>query len=248
MAEHKHSNSAQPSDMDKLHEVYQVLQEKIREWQEERGGYWVQRLIPDETYPYFSLNLLPKEPVLELAERLLEESGRLWSKEELQSAWNRYCLGQEFKDQELFSKLAFAVQGVLGLARKSLTQNLLQTGNYTGQVCPICGQEAGLAVLVPPVGKRMLHCTQCGHEWPAKRVGCIHCGDEEASEQTYLKNDLFPGVEIVFCHTCGRDFKEVDLRQRKVEDFAWEEIRTLPLNYALEKWINEQPQKKQVLN
>lgn len=236
-------------ELGNLHEIYQEMKRKILKWRGERGRYWVQRLVPDETYPYFSLNRLPKEPVLELVDRLLEGSKRSWSKDELHSAWKQYLFGKELKDQELYSGFTFAVQGVLGFARKSLPEDILQTAeNYTGQVCPICGQEAGLSVLVPPAGKRMLHCTHCDHEWSAKRVGCIHCGSEKASEQIYLKNENFPGVEIAFCQSCGRDFKEVDLRKRRVEDFVWEDLRTLPLNYAAEKWIDEHPQKDRVLN
>lgn len=245
MTKLKQPNGSERAELAELNKVYQKLQNVISQWQKERGQHWAKNLIPNRMYPYFSLSSIPEEPILELVERLLEESKWHGSAEELHSLWSRYLFEQRLEDSELFSRFTLAVQGVLGLARRCLPEDLLlAAGNETGQVCPICGQEAGLALLVPPVGKRVLHCTSCGHEWPGKRIGCIHCGSEEASEQTYLKNEDFPGVEIVVCQTCGGSFKEVDLRERKVEDLVWENIRTLPLNYAADKWLHEQTERR----
>ncbi|AHF05861.1 formate dehydrogenase accessory protein FdhE [Desulfitobacterium metallireducens] len=247
MGELKGSNATvdKAMEIDAFYKVYQKLQNVIFQWQEERGQYWAQSLVPDKNYPYFSLSRLPEEPVLELVKRLLEASERLCPLEELHSSWNHYRQEQKLESQELFSHFTLAVSGVIRLARQSLPENLRQkAGTEGGLVCPICGQAAGLSVLVPPIGKRVLHCTRCDHEWPGKRVGCIHCGSEEALDQTYLKNEDFPGIEIVVCQACGGDFKEVDLRERRVEDWGWEDIRTLPLNYAAEKWLHEQAQKK----
>lgn len=247
--ETKDTEETRDKELESLYKAYINLQNIIRQWQEERGQYWTPKIVPAKSYPYFSLSSLPEEPVLELVNRLLKESKRLCPAEEIQSAWNVYRLEQGLEDQELFSYLTLAVRGVFKLARQTLSEDFIKNaegeGGYT---CPICGQEAGFSVLVPPVGKRFLHCTRCDHEWPAKRTGCIHCGSEEASDQTYLKNENYPGVEIVVCQACGGDFKEVDLRERAVEDWGWEDIRTLPLNYAAEKWAHEQAAKKGLIS
>ena len=245
MTEIKQDIKTDDTEMRALYKAYQKLQKSIEQWQVERGEYWAQTLIPNGSSPYFSLSSLPEGPVLELVRWLLEGTERHWSEKELRPFWSRFLLGQGLEDPELFSRLNLAVNGVLGLARKLLPESLRQAAEKAeAHFCPVCGQEAGLAVLVPPVGKRYLHCTGCGHEWPGKRVGCIHCGSEEASEQTYLNNEDFPGVELVVCQTCGGSFKEVDLRERTVDDLVWEDIRTLPLNFAAEKWFGEQAQKK----
>lgn len=232
-------------EQEALYRVYEKLQNEITHWQEERGPDWAPYFVPDKTVPYFPLSRLPEAPVLELTERLLAGSKRLWTNAELQTAWSQYRCGQGPEDEELMSRLILAVQGILGLARQCLPAALRQpAANISTPTCPVCGQEPGLSLLVPPVGKRVLHCTGCGHEWPGKRVGCIHCGSEEAREQTYLHDAHFPGIELVVCQSCGGDFKEVDLRERPVKDLVWEDIRTLPLNVAAEKWLQEQALKK----
>lgn len=230
----------QAAELDNFYKVYQKLQKVIFQWQETQGQYWAKHLVPNMRYPYFSLPNLPEEPILELVKCLLEASDRVCSEEELRSAWNLYGQGQTLQDQELFSHFTLAVSAMFRWARLSLPENLRQKAeSEVGPICPICGQEASLSALVPPVGKRVLHCLRCDHEWQSKRVGCIHCGSEDASMQTYLKNENFPGVEIVVCQACGGDFKEIDLRERRVKDWVWEDIRTLPLNYAAEKWLSQ---------
>lgn len=249
MTEQKlHGNLLNP-EMLALQEAYLKLQAIIVQWQSDRGEYWSQGFVPNTSFPYFRLENLPVEAVLELVGCLLEGKNRQFPAEELQPLWNRFLSGQDFEDAELLSLFNLAINGTLELARKYLPEDLRQVADSEeAHLCPICGQEPGLTVLTPPVGKRYLHCTRCGQDWPGKRVGCIYCGSEEASEQTYLKNEEFPGVEVIACGACGRDFKELDLRERTIEDFVWEDIRTLPLNYAAEKWHNEQTQKKGSLN
>ena len=33
--------------------------------------------------------------------------------------------------------------------------------------------------------------------------------------------------------------KEIDARQRKVKDYTWEDLRTITLNLATERWLSE---------
>lgn len=249
MTEQKLHKNIQNSEMLALQEAYQKLQAVIVQWQTDRGEYWAQGLVPDTSFPYFRLESLPEEAVLELVGRLLEEKQRQFSTKELRPLWKHFLSDQDLEDAELISLFNLAINGTLEFARKYLPEDLRQLAdNEEAHQCPICGQEPGLTVLTPPVGKRYLHCTRCGHDWPGKRIGCIYCESEEATEQTYLKNEEFPGVEVIACRACGRDFKELDLRERTIEDFVWEDIRTLPLNYAAEKWLNEQTQRKGSLN
>ncbi|MBP1759454.1 MAG: formate dehydrogenase accessory protein FdhE [Firmicutes bacterium] len=249
MTELKQHEDTLDSEMLALQEAYQKLQAIIVQWQRERGEYWVEGIVPNTSLPYFLPESLPVKVVLEVMGRLLEGKVHHESAEDLRSLWNRFLLGQNIENVELLSLFNLALNGILELARKQLPADLRQAAeNEEVHLCPICGQEPGLALLTPPNGKRYLHCTRCGHDWPSKRIGCIHCGSEEASEQTYLKNENFPGIEIIVCQACGGDIKELDLRIRTVEDFVWEDIRTLPLNYAAEKWLNEEAQKKEALH
>ncbi|MEN6328324.1 MAG: formate dehydrogenase accessory protein FdhE, partial [Syntrophomonas sp.] len=97
-------------------------------------------------------------------------------------------------------------------------------------------------------GQRIMHCTSCSFEWSVKRTGCLHCGCEDAKQQMYLKNEEFPGIEMVVCQVCGQYFKEIDGRKLSAVDYFWEDMRTLPLNYATELWLEEQVKKNNQIN
>lgn len=235
--------------MEALHETYQELQQEISAWQNERGEHWLDGLTPNAASPYLPAEKLPEEAILELMGRLLSLKNRTFSAEELRLLLQQFLSGQAFEDTELLSLFNLALSGVFGLARKHLPEKLLlAAATEETLLCPICGQEPGMTVLTQPVGKRHLHCTSCGHEWTAKSVGCIRCGSSDTSQQMYLKNEDFTGIEIVVCQNCEGDFKEIDLRERLVEDFVWEDLRTLPLNYAAEKWLHDQAASKKALH
>lgn len=238
-------------ELDAFYKNYRELKEIIMEWQEKRGVNWAQYFTSADSLPYINISELPADGVLELAEHLLRKhplskgGDERQSHGQLQHVIHQFLKGQPIEDSGLYSQLHMALSGMLDLARKHLPESTLQNiETPESTLCPVCGQEAGIAVLVPPVGKRFIFCTACGHEWPAKRVGCIRCGSEEASQQEYLENEGYPGVEMVVCHACGESFKEIDLRTRAVPDLVWEDLRTLPLNYAAEQWMNAEAKKK----
>ena len=113
---------------------------------------------------------------------------------------------------------------------------------------PVCGEVPTLAVLTPPNGARVMHCLSCNFEWPVKRIGCLFCGSGDAKQQLFLKNEKFPGVEMAVCQLCGQYFKEIDAREKVVSDYRWEDLRTLPLNFATELWFSEQAKKNNQMN
>lgn len=242
---------AEDITMEQAYQTYSLLKNEVRSWQDERGNFWWERLIPTETPPYYPLVDLPEEAVLELWQRLNRVEGVAVSEEELWERWNEFKAAQPVTDTKMSSRLYIALSGVAQLSRETIAEPKKDTVNDQAEdhskkvscksrACPVCGEAAGLSVLTPPNGNRYLHCILCGHEWPAERVGCICCGSEEASEQTYLHSEDFPGVDMVACQACGQYFKEVDLRVLSVEDFVWEDLRTLSLNYAAEQWFAEQ--------
>lgn len=227
------------------HKTYETLANTIKTWQEEHASAlsdWQHRVHP----PYFTFKSLPDNLVLDLWQRLNESLGVLSLVDDLAQELTKFKENGELSNQEKVTSLYFALSGVAQLARKQISEKLLHytVENWADSTCPVCGEESRLTLLVPPVGKRYLYCRMCGHEWPGKRVGCVVCGSENASKQTYLKSEEFPDVEIAACEECGEYFKEIDLRTRKVELFLWEDVQTLPLNYAAEQWLSEQAQKK----
>ena len=241
---------AEDMTMERAYKTYSLLKNEVRSWQDERGYFWTERLRPAKTPPYYPLVDLPEEAVLELWQRLNRVEGVVVSESDLRKKWIEFKAVRPVTDTEMLSRLYIALSGLARLSRKTIVEPKKVADNYQAEdhlgeisceskACLICGEDAALSVLTSPNGKRHMHCMLCGHEWPAKRVGCICCGSEEASEQIYLHSEEFPGVEMVVCQVCGQYFKEVDLRVLSVEDFVWEDVRTLSLNYAAEQWFAE---------
>ncbi|MFZ3129629.1 MAG: formate dehydrogenase accessory protein FdhE [Desulfosporosinus sp.] len=236
--------------MEQAYQTYSLLNEEVEHWQDERGSFWVEELSPAAAPPYYPLVDFPETVVLELWERLNRVRGGVVSESVLRETWHNFKAGQPVTDPELLSCLQIALSGIAQLLRarimetkKDMLNALLQAQPAElfreSAVCPICGEGTTLSVLAPPNGQRFLHCTICGYEWSTKRVGCICCGSEKASEQNYLNSGEFPGIEVVACVACGQYFKELDLRLLSVADYTWEDVRTLPLNYAAEQWLAE---------
>lgn len=233
--------------MEQAYQTYSLYTEEVRRWQDERGSFWMEELIPSETPPYYSLVDFPEMVVLELWKRLNLVTGVSVSESVLRETWHEFKAGKPVSDPELLSRLQIALSGIAHLTRSKIMETkkdmfnaqLQDSDEAKGTGCPICGEDAAFSVLTSPNGKRCLHCTMCGHEWPTTRVGCLRCGRKEASEQNYLNSVEFPGIEVVVCEACGQYFKELDLRLLYVSDFIWEDVRTLPLNYAAEQWLFE---------
>jgi len=223
--------------MEQARQTYTLLIEEVRLWQDERGSFWMKKMSPAETPPYYPLADFSEMVIIELWKRLNQVIGVFVSESVLSETWNRFKAGQTVTNPELLSSLQIALSGIARLIR---VQALVPVSKEVESTqCPICGESAAFSVITPPNGKRCLHCTLCGHEWPTNRVGCIRCGREEASDQNYLTSGEFPGIEVVACEACGQYFKEFDLRLLTVEDYVWEDVRTLPLNYAAEQWLVE---------
>lgn len=223
--------------MEQAYQTYSQLNEEVKRWQDERGSFWMKELSPAETPPYYPLVDFPEIVVFELWQRLSQVKGVVVSEEVLGDTWKLFIAGQPLTDPELLSSLQITLSGIAHLLRANAPSPQSEAAERSA--CPICGEDASFSVLTSPYGKRYLHCALCGHEWPTKRVGCIQCGNEEATQQTYLNSGEFLGVEVVACEACGQYFKEFDLRTRPVKDFVWEDVRTLPLNYAAEQWLAE---------
>lgn len=242
---------AEDNTLEEAFQTYTLLKQEIGEWREERGAFWMEKLTPAEIPPYYPLGNLPETAIFELWLRLNQVMEEDAPESILRETWQNLKAGRSIADVELLSTLQLALSGVAQLARLTIvpahegdsdSPNQHEPNGievHEGTSCPVCGEKATLSVLTPPLGKRYLHCGLCGHEWPMIRIGCIRCGREEAAEQNYLQSKDYPGIDLVTCEACGQYFKEFDLRQLSVEDLVWEDVRTLPLNYAGEQWLSE---------
>lgn len=235
---------------------YQSLKREINNWHRERSSHWQPALVLASKPPYLPLMNLPEDAIIELWQRLNTAAKAEISDAEARDVWKQFKTDQTTLNPDLVSRLHLALGGVAqlaaDLARKqkvpAIGLGYVASDNHsTSYVCPVCSEPSNLATLNKPNGSRMLHCATCGFEWTVKRVGCLYCGNEDAKQQTYLNNEEFPGIEMVACHLCGHYLKEIDTRILAVQDYMWEDLKTLALNFAAEFWISENtPDDKQV--
>jgi len=239
---------------DQAYQKYQQLKQEVDHWQQERGSYWLEMLSLAEKPPYLPILDLPSEAIIELWQRLNSVAKVEISDSDLREIWEQFSKGQDVNamDEEMSTRFQMAISGVARLAGKMANEKKVPAQGYGHSasddpreciICPVCGEVSALAVLTPPNGNRIMHCTSCSFEWSVKRVGCLHCGSEDSKQQMFLSNEAYPGIAMAVCQLCGHSFKEIDARELRVQDYMWEDIRTLPLNFATELWLSEQAKK-----
>jgi len=253
------NNLAIPEDqsLEQAYQKYQLLKQEVENWQQERGGYWLEQFRLADKPPYLTIAELPAEAVLELWQQLNQAAGVAAMESVLKEVWERFKNSQGVNElePEMAARLQMAISGVAQLASEMVNKQKLPTeiskatdAPQGGFACPVCGEIPTLAILTPPDGARVMHCLSCDFEWPVKRVGCLFCGSQDAKQQIFLKNESFPGIEMAVCQLCGQYFKEIDARERVAADYRWEDLRTLSLNFATELWFSEQAKKNNQMN
>jgi FdhE protein len=72
--------------------------------------------------------------------------------------------------------------------------------------CPTCGSRPALSHLAPGSGnaakRRELLCACCGTRWPARRIGCPHCGSDDCRTLGVLEVEQEAGLRIDVCESC----------------------------------------------
>jgi FdhE protein len=79
--------------------------------------------------------------------------------------------------------------------------------------CPVCDSPPGLAQLRADDGKRVLHCSLCGHAWPFGRLVCPFCGSGEQAALGKLTVEGEDARWIEACRHCKQYLKTVDQRR-----------------------------------
>lgn len=81
-------------------------------------------------------------------------------------------------------------------------------------LCPFCGSRPDMAAIVTGMdGKRILHCSLCGHRWQYRRIACAICGTEDASQLEYFSSEEDLRYRIDVCNACGGYIKTVRLQK-----------------------------------
>ncbi|AFM01907.1 MULTISPECIES: formate dehydrogenase accessory protein FdhE [Desulfitobacterium] len=214
---------------------YLKLQAEIKLWQREQAPGAVAEFQLASASPFFTLDSLPEESIIDLWQRLNRVADEPQEKADLRILLDKFKNGEPLVNPAA-ARLQLALAGVARMICQHLVPNPGEANQPFG-TCPVCGEKHFMTLLAPPVGKRYQQCLVCGYQRPVNASGCACCGSMEAKKQTYLKSEQYPGIEVAVCSDCGSYFKQVDLRELSVEDLVWEDIRTMPLNYAAEKWL-----------
>ena len=97
--------------------------------------------------------------------------------------------------------------------------------------CPLCGTAPRIGELRTDEGRRFLYCTQCGIDWPYRRLACPFCENSDQKTLAYftIGDDETRRVDV--CNECHRYIKTVDFRESgKKSDLDVERIVTIHLD------------------
>ena len=112
------------------------------------------------------------------------------------------------------------------------------TSGDAGGTCRVCGDLPVVAVLREEAhgARRSVICGLCLTEWPAPRVGCLHCGEAQFDKLAVYRADDFPGVRVDACETCREYVKTIDLTKDATAIPVVDDIASV----ALDLWAREQ--------
>lgn len=79
--------------------------------------------------------------------------------------------------------------------KRELTAHVWKKG-----YCPVCGGFPHLAIL-GDAGQRLLHCPDCGHNWPFARLACPYCDHQDPQETNIF---FIEGQKENSAFTCGK--------------------------------------------
>ena len=124
--------------------------------------------------------------------------------------------------------------------------DMLEDAPWSGLGCPVCGSSQAISELRKPKqngskdtaegAERILHCSFCGSEWRATRLGCTFCHNTDSESLRYLYIEDDEGYRIDVCEECKKYIKTVDSRVVSHEVVpAVEDMATLHLDIIAEE-------------
>lgn len=181
---------------------------------------------------YFNREAL--RPLFALAAREVKVEGQMEPSGEslplLEDLWNQV---EEFQYPRDFA--ARLVLQVFATELSVLPHREMET---TPDRCPHCGfaiqctiaREEGMGM------RRSALCSLCSSEWTVGRLGCLRCGEQEASKLPVFSFDAWAHIRVEACDSCGGYLKSIDTTK---------DVETLPApddvaSSAINIWAFEQ--------
>ena len=78
----------------------------------------------------------------------------------------------------------------------------LEGASWQAGYCPICGAWPALAELRGVELRRFLRCSACGSAWPARRLFCAYCGNDDFKSLSHLRVEGEPRFRADTCQRC----------------------------------------------
>ncbi len=102
-------------------------------------------------------------------------------------------------------RFAARITGRIHLEKIAVTwADLIKDLPWEKGYCPICGSLPMIAKVREKIGTRLLHCSQCGHEWTFSRVICPACEGKDQKAMTYFFVDDNNKDCAFVCEKCKR--------------------------------------------
>jgi hypothetical protein len=99
--------------------------------------------------------------------------------------------------------------------------------------CPKCGALPWVSTR-SDAQPRVLCCSLCSSSWPATRVVCVNCSENEPSKLPHFTAAEHPGARIEACDSCKRYLKSLELQPGGFPEI--DELTSL----SLDVWAQEQ--------
>jgi FdhE protein len=104
-----------------------------------------------------------------------------------------------------------------------------------GAGCPVCGEPARLAVLEDE-GRKMMQCPRCLAHWHARRLECVHCGNEDHKTIKFITVEGDAASQIQVCDDCSGYIKVIDTRQYlKKPKASMLDLNTIHLDFVAQE-------------
>lgn len=136
-------------------------------------------------------------------------------------------------DPDVLKTIArFCLSAAIQMVRKQLIP-LIDGLAWNKGICYVCGASASFAELRGNNQTKHLRCGQCGADWPARRLQCAWCGNEDHRALGYLspeKKEETMRIEV--CEKCRGYLKVVvSFSPLPPEMLFVEDLATVQLDY-----------------
>ncbi len=114
---------------------------------------------------------------------------------------------------------------------------LAERHGWEKDFCYVCGADAAFGELIGDEQEKHLRCVRCGADWSARRLLCIHCGNEDHRTMSYLYPDgMREQYRIEVCDQCKGHLKVITCFESiPPEHLIIQDLATLHLDLIAEQ-------------